>query len=80
MCSDVVEPNANLSGQAVGGQLIVEGKYEFADLDELIVNHVQPMARRVEDLMNHEKYRKEYRKDEDELSTYKITYHVSYEI
>ena len=72
MCSDVVEPNANLSGQAVGGQLIVEGKYEFADLDELIVNHVQPMARRVEDLMNHEKYRK----DEDELSTYKITFYI----
>jgi hypothetical protein len=36
---------------------VIEGKYEFADLDELIVNHVQAMARRVEELMAHEKFK-----------------------
>jgi hypothetical protein len=29
----------------------------YADLDELIVNHVQATARRVEELMAHEKYK-----------------------
>lgn len=60
---DVVEPNADPSGQNIGGQLIVDGKYEFADLDELIVNHVKAMSRRVEELMAHEKFKK----DDDEL-------------
>jgi transcription elongation factor SPT6 len=41
----------------------VEGKYEFSDLDELIVNHVAAMARRVEELMAHEKFKP----GEDEL-------------
>ncbi|KAA1471105.1 transcription elongation factor Spt6 [Dentipellis sp. KUC8613] len=54
---DVVEPNADPTGQSVGGQLIVEGKYEFSDLDELIVNHVQAMARRVEELMAFDKFK-----------------------
>ncbi|EPQ58032.1 transcription elongation factor Spt6 [Gloeophyllum trabeum ATCC 11539] len=54
---DVVEPNADPTGQAVGTRFIVDGKYEFADLDELIVNHVQAMARRVEELMAHEKFK-----------------------
>lgn len=62
----MLEPNADLSGQNVGGQLIIEGKYEFADLDEMIVNHVQAMARRVEELMAHEKFKKE----EDDLCQY----------
>lgn len=57
--ADVVEPNADLTQQTVGRQLIIEnGKYEFADLDELIVNHIQAMARRVEDLMAHEKFKR----------------------
>lgn len=29
----------------------------YADLDELIVNHVQATCRRVEELMAHEKYK-----------------------
>ncbi|KZT42027.1 transcription elongation factor Spt6 [Sistotremastrum suecicum HHB10207 ss-3] len=65
---DVVEPNADLTQQTVGRQLIIEGgKYEFADLDELIVNHIQAMARRVEDLMSHEKFR---RGSDDEIHDY----------
>ncbi|KAI0054143.1 transcription elongation factor Spt6 [Auriscalpium vulgare] len=54
---DVVEPNADPTGQSVGGQLIVDGKYHFSDLDELIVNHVQSLARRVEELMAFEKFK-----------------------
>lgn len=55
--TDVVEPNADPTGQSVGGQLIVDGKYEFSDLDELIVNHVQAMARKVEELMAFDKFK-----------------------
>ncbi|KAI0256807.1 transcription elongation factor Spt6 [Lactifluus subvellereus] len=54
---DVVELNADPTGQNLGGQLIVDGKYEFSDLDELIVNHVQALARRVEELMAFEKFK-----------------------
>ncbi|EJD02347.1 transcription elongation factor SPT6 [Fomitiporia mediterranea MF3/22] len=67
---DVVEPNADPSGQTLGGQLIVDGKYEFADLDELIVNHVKAMSRRVEELMAHEKFKK----DDDELQKFLISF------
>ncbi len=35
----------------------MDGTHSYADLDELIVNHVQAMARRVEELMNHEKFK-----------------------
>lgn len=54
---DVVEPDADPTGQSVGGRLIIDGKYEFSDLDELIVNHIQAMARRVEELMAFEKFK-----------------------
>jgi transcription elongation factor SPT6 len=54
---DVVELNADPTGQGIGGQLVVDGKYEFSDLDELIVNHVQALARRVEELMAFEKFK-----------------------
>lgn len=36
-----------------------EGQREFSDLDELIVNHVKAMARKVEELMAHDKYKHE---------------------
>lgn len=61
---DVTELNADPSGQTVGGQLVVDATHSYADLDELIVNHVQAMARRVEELMAHEKYK---HGSEDEL-------------
>ena len=47
----------------VGVTLIVDGRFEHADLDELIVSHIHAMARHVEDLMSHEKFKK----DDDEL-------------
>lgn len=55
--TDVTEPNADPTGQTTGGQLIVDSTHSYADLDELIVNHVQAMARRVEELMAHEKFK-----------------------
>ncbi|KIO20227.1 hypothetical protein M407DRAFT_30136 [Tulasnella calospora MUT 4182] len=53
---DVVEPNADITSQTVGSHLVVDGKYQFSDLDELIVNHVKAMARKVEELMAHDKF------------------------
>jgi transcription elongation factor SPT6 len=54
---DVTERNADPTGQNVGSQLVVDPTHMYADLDELIVNHVQATARRVEELMAHEKYK-----------------------
>ena len=45
------------SGQNVGTKLIVDNTHQFSDLDELIVNHVRAMARKVEELMMHEKFK-----------------------
>ena len=57
-CSlDVTERNADPTGQNVGSHLVVDSTHVYADLDELIVNHVQATARRVEELMAHEKYK-----------------------
>ncbi|KAG5652250.1 hypothetical protein H0H81_005645 [Sphagnurus paluster] len=53
---DVTEPNADPSGQTTG-HLIVDSTHSYADLDELIVNHIQAMARRCEELMAHEKFK-----------------------
>lgn len=61
----MTEPNADPTGQTVGNQLIVDAEHSYSDLDELIVNHVQAMARRVEELMAHEKFKPG---SEDELS------------
>ena len=41
---------------ASGGTLKVGGKYTYSDLDELIVNHVKAMAKKVDEIMLHDKY------------------------
>jgi transcription elongation factor SPT6 len=64
---DVVELITNPTGQGIGGQLVVDGNYEFSDLDELIVIHVQALARCVEELMAFEKFKPGL---EDELRAY----------
>lgn len=64
---DVTERNADPTGQNVGNQLVVDATHIYADLDELIVNHVQATARRVEELMAHEKYK---HGNEDDLRTW----------
>ncbi|ORY65465.1 SH2 domain-containing protein [Pseudomassariella vexata] len=43
---------------SVGRTLRIGGKYTYTDLDELIVEHVKAMARKVEELMANEKFRK----------------------
>lgn len=39
-----------------GTTLKIGGRYNYSDLDELIVNHVKAMARKVDEIMLHEKY------------------------
>lgn len=41
---------------SVGKILRVGGKYSYSDLDELWVNHIQTMTRKINDMMAHEKY------------------------
>ena len=43
---------------SVGKQLRIGGKYTYTDLDELIVDHVKAMARKVDEMMQHDKYQK----------------------
>lgn len=43
---------------SVGRLLRVGGKHTYTDLDELIVDHVKGMARKVAELMQHEKFQK----------------------
>lgn len=40
------------------GRLLRVGKFNYTDLDELIVEHVQAMARKVAEMMQHEKFQK----------------------
>jgi transcription elongation factor SPT6 len=42
----------------VGKVLRIGGKYNYSDLDELIVDHVKAMAKKVDEMMQHEKYQK----------------------
>lgn len=52
---DVLE--LDKSKQASSGMTLkVGGKHSYSDLDELIVNHVKAMARKVDEMMLHEKY------------------------
>ncbi|KAL2115624.1 hypothetical protein VTJ04DRAFT_9879 [Mycothermus thermophilus] len=56
---------------SVGKILRVGSKYTYSDLDELIVDHVKAMAKKVEELMQHEKFQKGSRSDlEKWLTTY----------
>jgi transcription elongation factor SPT6 len=41
---------------AVGKLLMVAGKYQYSDLDELVVIHIKGMAKKVNEMMQHEKY------------------------
>ncbi|KAH7326281.1 SH2 domain-containing protein [Stachybotrys elegans] len=56
---------------SVGKLLRVSGKYTYSDLDELIVDHVKAMARKVEELMRHDKYQSRSRGETEKwLTTY----------
>lgn len=58
---DVLEVPIDVNDPMAGYKYIVEhnrdSQREFSDLDELIVNYVKAMARKVEELMNHDKYK-----------------------
>jgi len=41
---------------SVGKLLRIGGKYTYSDLDELIVDHVKAMSKKVIEMMQHEKY------------------------
>jgi len=49
---DVLELNGT-----TGTTLKIAGRYNYSDLDELIVNHVKAMAKKVDEMMLHEKYK-----------------------
>ncbi|KAK3373283.1 SH2 domain-containing protein [Lasiosphaeria ovina] len=56
---------------SVGRSLRVGSKYQYSDLDELIVDHVKAMAKKVDELVQHEKFQKGSRADlEKWLTTY----------
>lgn len=63
---DVLELDKE-SEHALGRILRVADMGSYADLDDLIVNHVRPMAAMVEMMMNHEKYKGS---DENALHAY----------
>ncbi|KAI6092087.1 transcription elongation factor Spt6 [Hypoxylon rubiginosum] len=43
---------------SVGKTLRIGGKYTYSDLDELIVDHIKAMAKKVDEMMGHEKFKK----------------------
>ncbi|KAH8592692.1 SH2 domain-containing protein [Bisporella sp. PMI_857] len=56
---------------SVGKQLVIGNKYKYTDLDELIADHVKPMTKKVEEMMQHEKWNKGTKlQTENWLSTY----------
>jgi transcription elongation factor SPT6 len=48
---------------SVGKLLRIGGKYTYSDLDELIVDHVKAMARKVEEMMRNDKYQNRSRNE-----------------
>jgi transcription elongation factor SPT6 len=52
---DVVELDKD-NEFSVGRKLRIGNKYNYSDLDELIVDHVKAMAKKVDEMMQHEKY------------------------
>ncbi|KAL1865272.1 Transcription elongation factor spt6 [Paecilomyces lecythidis] len=56
---------------SVGRTLKIGGRYTYSDLDELIVNHVKAMAKKVDEMMLHEKYQNGSKSDTERwLTTY----------
>ena len=42
---------------SIGVRLRIDSKHQYSDLDELINNHIKGMAKKVEEMLAHEKYR-----------------------
>jgi transcription elongation factor SPT6 len=56
---NVIEKNYDAagSGQNTESEFIVDDNHTYSDLDEMIVNHVQAMSKRVEELMAHDRFK-----------------------
>ncbi|SLM33592.1 transcription elongation factor spt6 [Lasallia pustulata] len=66
---DVLEMNKENDYSA--GKLLKIGRHTYSDLDELIVNHVKAMARKVDEMMLHEKFQNGSKADTERwLTTY----------
>jgi len=52
---------------SVGRTLRIGGKYNYSDLDELIVDHVKAMAKKVDEMIQHEKYQSSTKTDTGKL-------------
>jgi transcription elongation factor SPT6 len=60
---------------SVGRTLRIGGKFNYSDLDELIVDHVKAMAKKVDEMMQHEKYQTGSKSDTGKLdATFYGTY------
>ncbi|KAF2093847.1 transcription elongation factor Spt6 [Rhizodiscina lignyota] len=56
---------------SVGKTLKIGGRYTYSDLDELIVNHVKSMAKKVDEIMQDDKYQNGSKAQTDQwLTTY----------
>ncbi|ETN37828.1 uncharacterized protein HMPREF1541_07451 [Cyphellophora europaea CBS 101466] len=56
---------------ALGKTLRIGGKFNYSDLDELLVSHVRAMARKVDEMMNSDKFQDKTKSQlEDWLTTY----------
>lgn len=58
---------------SVGRLLRVGGKFSYTDLDELIVDHVKAMARKVAEMMQNEKFQKGSRSELGKLHSHILT-------
>ena len=68
---DVLE--LDKSNQLSGGTTLkIGGRYNYSDLDELIVNHVKAMAKKVDEMMLHEKYQNLSKADTGEWLHYSL--------
>lgn len=66
---------------SVGKLLRIGNKHTYTDLDELIVDHVKAMARKVDEMMQHEKFQSGSRSDTGKfLIHYSIETHINHNI
>jgi transcription elongation factor SPT6 len=63
---------------SVGKILKIAGRYSYSDLDELIVNHVKAMAKKVDDMTMHEKYQSGSKADTGILFPLSHSHFISY--
>lgn len=63
---------------ALGKTLKIAGRYTYSDLDELIVLHVKAMAKKVDEMMTHEKYQNGSKAEVGKLLIYTYSTRTSF--